>query len=231
MCKVILSIVSHRQQDLVQKLLLSLDQCFLVGSLDVAVVVVENTTSVWRPISERFELTYLQNLRHKGFGANHNSTFERFQCDYFIVLNPDIIFNKAFDLNSAILHMRDREIAIASPVIVDQFGNLEDYKRSDLTFFGLLRRHLFKKQDKVFDWFAGICLIFKAEAYLDLKGFDTKYFMYVEDCDICMRAKTLGLQLSELSHYQVMHAAQRHSRRNFKSLLMHLVSLFKYWFT
>ena len=41
------------------------------------------------------------------------------------------------------------------------------------------------------DWAAGSLLLFSADTYKKLNGFDEKYFMYCEDIDICYRYKKI----------------------------------------
>jgi N-acetylglucosaminyl-diphospho-decaprenol L-rhamnosyltransferase len=227
--KVCISIVSHGQKDLVKKLLASIDRHLLAGSIDLKIIITENTAEAWFPKSKKFQLSFHQNVRLKGFGANHNSIFEKIDCDYFIVMNPDVIFHGWFDLNEAINHLKLVKADISSPVILNALNEPEDYKRSDITPASLLRRHILRKKDDEFHWFSGICLFFNSGSFRSLSGFDTKYFMYVEDCDICMRARTLGMKLYSLDDFRITHLAQRASHRDFRRLRMHIVSLLKYW--
>src|SRR5690625_6433863 len=41
------------------------------------------------------------------------------------------------------------------------------------------------------DWASGAFLVFEAELYAELGGFDERYYLYCEDVDICWRARHL----------------------------------------
>jgi N-acetylglucosaminyl-diphospho-decaprenol L-rhamnosyltransferase len=52
--------------------------------------------------------------------------------------------------------------------------------------------------------------------------------MYVEDCDLCMRARKAGMILGDLENFSVIHNAQRTSRRRVDHFKWHIRSLLRY---
>src|SRR5262249_54848043 len=42
------------------------------------------------------------------------------------------------------------------------------------------------------DWVSGSCMVFRREAFDAIGGFDTDYFMYFEEVDICLRLHRAG---------------------------------------
>jgi len=175
-------------------------------------------------------MVQIRNLSRKGFGANHNSAFEYLDPDFFLIVNPDIEFTEPFNLDVLIKEMEASKIDITSPIILDKDGSLEDYKRSDLTVKNLLKRKVLKITDTKFDWYAGMFLIVNGRIFRKLGGFDTRFFMYVEDCDFCNRALQIGCKLEDVTVTFVKHDARRESRKIFsKHLFWHIQSLLKYW--
>jgi hypothetical protein len=64
------------------------------------------------------------------------------------------------------------------------------------------------------DWAAGSFLLFRSGMYTELNGFDTSYFMYCEDIDICWRAKVkVKSPVVYLPHIKALHYA-KHANRN-----------------
>ena len=228
MPKVLISVVSHGQEDLIKLLLTSVDKFLIASKVEVEIVVTENLTADWTPKSKKFKTTFISNLRSKGFGANHNAVFEARECDYYLVVNPDIRFFEKVSLDRVIAHLVASEIKISSPVILNTSMGLEDYKRSDITALNLLRRKLFRNTEENFDWFAGMFLILESSSFKILGGFDPKYRMYVEDCDLCMRGRKLGYKLEDVQFFSVIHDARRGSHRNIRLLYWHLMSILKY---
>ena len=68
-----------------------------------------------------------------------------------------------------------------------------------------------------------------AQAWRELGGFDTRYFMYGEDVDFCLRLQLAGWRLARAGGASVIHAAQRVSHRSGRHLAWHLRSLLRLW--
>lgn len=226
---IVFSIVSHGQVDLVKILLQSMDKYVYQGIHKIKIVITENLLSNVDLKSEKFTVYTTLNLRQKGFGDNHNSAFERTESDFFFVVNPDITFVSNFNLNEVIEELVSKKIDISSPQILNPRGGVEDYKRSNLSLINLIMRKVLNKRRQKFEWLAGMFLIIKSESFRRLNGFDTDFFMYVEDCDLCMRARSLDMLVDDIPDYAVVHDARRGSTKSFKHLKWHILSLIKYW--
>ena len=221
--------MSHNQQALCGRLLKSIDIFLRSNQHEVLIVLTENTLIEHDVKSKRFPTYNISNLRHRGFSANHNNVFERFNSDVFFIVNPDIILNKPLDLDLMVERIIKDRIDIASPQIVGGSGAVEDYKRADLTFSNLLKRKLFKRDVERFDWLAGMFLVVKSTSFRKLQGFDTDFFMYVEDCDLSMRARKAGMKIADLHGFSVVHDARRASSKSFRHFKWHITSLLRYW--
>ena len=230
MSKILISIISHSQQSLVQQLLISIEQFLIPGNHEVQIVVTENCNEQINFEQIKFPTKKLQNLYRKGFGANHNDAFIKTQSDYFFIVNPDIILNKPFDLTAFINYMETENVSISSPKIESKYGEICDFKRADLTPLNLINRRLFKRENPNYKWLAGMFLIVNSKDFRALTGFDTSFFMYVEDCDLCMRAIEKGMKVLPFESISVVHDEQRASRNKFRFFLWHFSSLIKYWY-
>lgn len=228
--RILISIVSHNQQVLCGRLLQSIDNFAQSNTHDLIIVVTENTLSENYVKSERFRTYNICNLRPKGFGANHNAAFEHFESDVFCIVNPDIILNENLDLDLIVEQLIRDRIDISSPKIVGISGAVEDYKRADLTLTNLLKRKFFKNNMEKFDWLAGMFLVVNSTSFRKLEGFDTDFFMYVEDCDLSIRARKTGMTIEDLEGFSVVHNARRASTKSFKHFKWHITSLLRYWF-
>jgi N-acetylglucosaminyl-diphospho-decaprenol L-rhamnosyltransferase len=62
-----------------------------------------------------------------------------------------------------------------------------------------------------------------------LHGFDERYFLYYEDVDLCGRLCLAGLRVVVCPDSQVVHHAQRSSRRSLKYLRWHLASMLRFF--
>ncbi|MGH8765371.1 MAG: glycosyltransferase, partial [Burkholderiales bacterium] len=78
------------------------------------------------------------------------------------------------------------------------------------------------------DWVAGMFMLFRSDAFRAAGGFDESYFMYYEDVDICRRIGAAGRSVTYNPAAEVIHAAQRASRRKPRLALYHLASALRF---
>jgi GT2 family glycosyltransferase len=63
------------------------------------------------------------------------------------------------------------------------------------------------------DWVQGSFLLIRGEQWRALGGLDENYFMYVEDIDLCKRARDRGLKSAYLPHIRFIHLGGYDARR------------------
>ncbi|MFD0666749.1 glycosyltransferase family 2 protein [Ramlibacter sp. MAHUQ-53] len=178
-----------------------------------------------------FEVVLLANTARQGFGANHNAAFERCRTAYFGVLNPDIRFSS--DPFMPLLgHLQEPRTGCAYPLQACGEGEAFDPARELPTPASLLRRHLGgagRGAPQAREWTNGAFMLFRSSVFRRLGGFDTRYFMYCEDVDICLRLQDLGFALDGAPEVVVAHRAAHASRRDLRHLGWHLRSLWRLW--
>lgn len=228
-----ISIVSHGHVELVKDLLRSFDECADIGDFDVVVVVTENTGMHWHsdaPKCHNFDSLWRYNLAPRGFGSNHNAAFEGLDCDLFFVVNPDVLLAPGFSIRSLITTVP--QVGILSATIINTNGRVADFLREDLTLISLFRRFFGVRKNlssDSFDWFSGVFMVFDSNTYREVCGFDERFFMYVEDCDLCMRLKRAGGELV-VSGERVIHAEGRRTLKSWRHFRWHIVSIVRYIF-
>ncbi|SDT52854.1 Glycosyltransferase, GT2 family [Pseudarthrobacter equi] len=55
------------------------------------------------------------------------------------------------------------------------------------------------------DWVSGFCMMIRAEAFREVAGFDSDYFLYFEDVDICRRATEKGYSVKLVRNISALH--------------------------
>lgn len=63
----------------------------------------------------------------------------------------------------------------------------------------------FFKKEKQMDWVTGAFLLMRREVFDQVGGFDKAYFMYVEEVDLCYRARVRGWQVWYLPKWHIIH--------------------------
>lgn len=228
------SVISHGHGDQLFGLMCKLEELCLEHIVHVVLTINIPEPDLVRFINAKvwnFKLTLIENQAKKGFGANHNAAFKVCHSKYFCVLNPDIDFD--IDPFPQLLAIFPPSIiGCIFPIQIDMDGKIQDYARKLPSPIALFRRYfrLEGRQYKVVDpdWINGAFLLFRADVFAQLKGFDERYFMYCEDVDLCLRLQLAGFELFQ-SDAIVTHAAHRNTRVNFRHLMWHMVSLLRLW--
>lgn len=235
------SIISHGNAKLLPSLL---QQVLAFRNINLVILTLNLQERLALPEDER--LVVVQNERSKGFGANHNAAFRAAQRLmpssqpwFFCLMNPDVTLPN--DPFVALLgQLQTREAGLAVPVVLTKRGQVEDSLRRFPTPTSLLLkvlggddgRYATKPGEEPFSpqWAAGMFMLFKAECFAALGGFDERFFLYYEDVDICARAWSLGWPVVACPSATVVHDAQRASRKQLHHFRWHVASLLRYFF-
>lgn len=228
---VLYSIVSHGQLYLIKNLLSDLRLIIRDTDLIVVVINIPEDESILLEFQD-LNLKIIRNLYVKGFGENHNTVFGLYKCNFFAVVNPDILLND-FSINKIINVFDDPKVGAVAPLVLSPDLNIEDSARKFPSFMKLVFRFLFNNKSPEYhvgnelfevDWVAGMFVILRSSAFELVHGFDIKYFMYYEDADICLRLRKFGYRIFMEPTCSVIHIGQRKSRRNFRYFIWHLDS-------
>lgn len=185
-------------------------------------------------------VVYIGDCNNVGFGTAINRTLELIKDeDMLFFMNSDvriksINFNRLHDLVSSNY--------LIGPSCVSENLIIQDTFRRDITLFGIMWRifkrvfmankgslgfeYLLKEQINV-DWIIGGCFVIKGRGFLKLNGFDERYFMYLEDQDLCLRARDMGMEILYTNAMVCQYEADRKSL-NLKNLFLikqHIKSL------
>ncbi|PKH01846.1 glycosyltransferase family 2 protein [Psychromonas sp. MB-3u-54] len=185
-----------------------------------------------------------------GFGANNNINFKvasnlgMNNTDWFVLFNPDL------DISAAMIQKLSDSLSNSSSQLFainlyfdDKFSKMEHSLRrfpTFLSFFNILKRKSFTEAyDKanladgsLVDWAAASFLVFQAELYEKLNGFDESYFMYFEDVDLCYRAnKFYNQYVVYLKNVKAIHEGGYQNRKLFsKHFRWYFSSLLRFLF-
>ena len=230
-----LSVVSHAQNALVNPLL---DDIGRHCTDRVALVLTENVPDPTPLAVDALScpVERIANDRIKGFGANHNAAFAHCKTPWFCVVNPDIRL-PADPFPALVAALERMRAGVAGPLVRNPEGGVEDSARRFPTAASLLRKAFSDKRQPDYpvdrgtqevDWVAGMFMLFRAGDFRSAGGFDEAYFLYYEDVDLCRRLGAAGKSAIYEPSAEVLHAAQRASRRKPRLALHHLRSALRF---
>ena len=234
--QITLSVVSHRQNALVNELLedvrrVCADRVVLMHTENVRDTVPLATARPGCPVE------VLVNDQRKGFGANHNAAFRRSRTPYFCVCNPDVRL-RSDPFPALLAAFADLSVGVVGPLVRSPDGRIEDSARRFPTPWTLLKKAVADRREPDYptgagvrevDWIAGMFMLFRSDAFRAVSGFDEAYFLYYEDADICRRLRRAGRSVLYVPGSEIVHDARRASRRDLAHARHHLASALRFF--
>jgi len=204
-------------------------------------IIVDNSPQdILKSFCENFENThYIFSGKNLGFGAGHNLAFNylSIDSDIHLILNPDIFFNSK-EIEAFLLWFNQRnDISLAIPKVLNTDGTTQAVVRNIPTPLSFIKRKLNiesgeilieKAQIEEIPFAHGCFFAFKTEVFKKINGFDERFFMYMEDVDIWIRAKHYGKTVMN-SHYSIYHEHRKGSSKSIKLFYYHIVSIIKFF--
>jgi N-acetylglucosaminyl-diphospho-decaprenol L-rhamnosyltransferase len=183
-----------------------------------------------------------------GYGRAANLGARSCRRPYLLVCNPDLVVKPGTLARLVGLMDREPTVGITGPRLVNGDGTLYPSARAfpslvDAVGHGLLglfwpgnrfsRRYKLLDWDhgetRPVDWVSGAFLVVRRDLWDAIDGFDPHYFMYLEDVDLCWRARQAGWQVvyepaGEVVHLQGMST----DRRPYQMIVAHHRSLWRF---
>jgi len=178
---------------------------------EIQIIIVNADNSNYTVGLSRFSKSSLViNLKKNlGYGYSVNQGVKNAVGDYLLILNPDVIIKEGLDI--ALKFISKNNSIVGANLFTEEgnqqryaFGNFHSLFVIFLNKIGYRNLFVDVSQYKV-DWVAGTAMLMRKSLFLKLGGFDTAYFMYFEDQDLCYRAKKLWAYSFVLKDFKVIH--------------------------
>ncbi len=231
-----ISVVSHGQAGLVNELLRDIDASG-AGQWLKEVIITCNIPEQHAFKLESATIRLIENDVPKGFGENHNTAFEYCQSSYFCVVNPDIRLSRN-PLPILLSWVKTQNTGVVGPKVVNLGGEVEDSARPYPNLLAICKKLFGSHTAALYptgavpdspDWIAGMFMLFNAKAFVQVDGFDERYFLYYEDVDICARLRMAGWGVRYCKDTEVIHNARRDSHGKLRYLKWHLSSMLRFF--
>ena len=206
---------------------------------------------------QRKELKLIKLNKNLGFAKANNIAAKEAIGKYFLILNPDVFIEENFLQKMHDYLKENSEIGVLGPKLVytsdkiqyscrrEENISLWDLiiKRSFLSKFKKYQKridhYLMKDFDhnetKDVDLLVGACMLIPREVFKQVKGFDERYFLFMEDFDLCKKIRKNGLKVTYYPKAKAVHNHKRLSGGKISKLFykkvtwLHLVSAIKYF--
>jgi GT2 family glycosyltransferase len=244
-------IVNWNTGELLRKCLRSVRSALLQSPGEVIVADNSSTDGSERVVEDEFpEFRLLRSGANIGFGPANDRAAGETHGKHLLFLNPDtVVQSDTFRI------LLEQAGSLADPAIVGCRIRLTDGQvqpDSGGNFFTpgrwwLMRLHAERllpdrsvdqsarlAATTFVDWVSGVCLLVDRRVFLSLGGFDERMFAYLEDMDLCRRARNRGIRslfttATEISHFRGASFTGRSARQTMCFLESQILYVGKHW--
>lgn len=188
------------------------------------IVLVNNSSNSVEDLSNSstLQILYLSQNRNTGFAKACNdgakAAREHFNSEYLVFLNDDVRFSSDW-VEDCIKTMIDKKWFATTPLLKKPDGTVENvgykvlsqgkveqiqYKVSNIPSASLRAS---KVQTNI-DGLTAAALVINSKDFFLMKGFDERFFAYLEDVDLFLRAKKNGKKFGTTMSSFVIHHGQ-----------------------
>lgn len=173
-------------------------------------------------LKERYyKIKLINSIENVGYTKGCNLSVKQSNKDYILFLNPDtIIINDFITIGLEFLEKNREAGAVGFKILNPDNTIQKETIRNTPTPMNVLLHLLYL--DKLFkikkpyyhekynninevEVLSGACMLIRKEAFIDINGFDEKFFLYGDDIDFCIRLRKKGWKIYYLPIESVIH--------------------------
>lgn len=207
-----------------------------------------------KKVSAKGDIKLIQSPTNIGYGAGHNLAAKKAKGKYICILNADITVDD--DTLQKLIDYLDahKKVGMAGPKLKYHNGEVQQSCRRNFKLFDLFIKRTFLKHIPFFkkryskyimadfdhnkeqevDLITGAFMMMPKKVFDEVGGFDERYFLFMEDFDLCRKVWKAGYKIVYYPSSVATHYHKRLSEGSFFKLLfkkiswLHLISAIKY---
>jgi GT2 family glycosyltransferase len=226
-------------------------ECFLNTPLKKKLFLIDNNEN--KQFQNKFnheEVEYIAVGSNIGFGAGHNVILDKIEnlSNNHLILNPDVDFKPSVIPNLIAKLNRHEIVSMIAPKVLFPDGKHQYSCRRypkipellarrfiflEPLFKSLINKGKYKDRELESSFFAeyitGCFHLYKTVDFVKLNGFDDRYFLYMEDVDICRKMEELDKMKLYYPREEIVHVLKQGSSKDTKLFFRHISSAIKYF--
>ncbi len=211
-----------------QDLIITLDSLYEFNPENLfEVIIVDNSedTSVKSKLTKYKNLIYFNSGRNLGYGSGVNYGAKHAKGEFLFILNPDVVFTQNILSTIYKEFSKKTNIGIVAPLLLNSNKSIMSQGAKNVNFFDAVVKFSFL--DKIFpnnfiskkywtkkwnvnkptrvDNVPGTAFVIRTRVFIEVGGFDEKFFLYFEEFDLCDRVRALGYEIFIDSRLKLVH--------------------------
>lgn len=173
----------------------------------------DNLSDLEKLYKDNKHISFHYSRRNLRFATGHNLLAKKASGKYLLLVNPDI---KLIEKNTVVrlleIIQKDKSTKVVGPKLLNSdktpqawdHGELKGFLPNLVNKFGL---SYWKNQQSAtaVAWVSGAFFLVEIKLFKSLGGFDENFFLYSEELDLCLRARTVGYKVVYNPSVRVVH--------------------------
>jgi GT2 family glycosyltransferase len=215
---------------------------------------VDESLDYLKKVAKKGDIKLVEPGKNLGYGRGHNFAANEAKGKYILILNTDITVEPD-TLQKLVDYLEDNpDVGMVGPKLIYHNGEVQKSCRRHFKFIDLFIKRTFLKKIWPFskryknyimgdfnhrstqevDLITGAFMVLPREVFDKVRGFDERYFLFMEDFDLCRKVQLAGYKVIYYPEAKATHYHKRLSQGSFFKLLFnkiswyHLASAIKY---
>lgn len=189
----------------------------LKSKLNLDIIVIDNgsTDNSVKILQSSFneEISFIKNSQNLGFASANNQGAAIAKGEYLVFLNSDILIDDDFISPCINILEKNKSLGAVSPQLLNIDRKLQ---KSAFGVFPSIGRLITQKTKKdptlqfinnyaLVDWISGCAFIIKKTIFNQINGWDSNFFLYYEDIDICKNLRCNSHRVAVCKNSNIVH--------------------------
>lgn len=169
------------------------------------------------------KIKLIQNEENYGYASGNNIGAKESSGKYLLFLNSDTEVKDRGLIEMVKFLDNNKSVAVLGAKLLNSDGTSQPSSGKFLTLGNIIlwlmgAEKLLRSSSKVVarvDWVSGAAFMVRRDLFKKLTGFDKHFFMYLEDMELCWRAKLAGFLTYFYPSVSIMHRSLGSSNRSF----------------
>ncbi len=157
------------------------------------------------------QVNFILSSKNLGYGAGNNAALKKVKTKYSIILNPDtILLGRCIANLLALAKNLNNKFSIIAPSVNGREKNYGFFTEKKI------KKHTVKNQIYFeADYVKGFAMFLNMRKIKNVKFFDEKFFMYLEEIDLCKRLKKINESILVSTSAKCKHIGAKSSNIGF----------------
>lgn len=194
-------LVSYKSKEKIVKLI-----SLLKNKIKIIVVENSNDRSIYRELKNKKNIKFVYPKVNHGFGAGLNYGIRKSRTKYILYLDIDIIISY-----KKIIHIFYKTLR------VKKFGAITAKLKNKINYKNLITGYDNKIKMKYLSYNTGCLMMFDKKIFLNMNGFDERFFLYFEETDYYYRCTKEGKKIYLIEDVIIDHLGKSSIDEKFKN--------------